>query len=81
MLEPISEEQGMMEPLKEKWEEATPVQKLGVAAVICLILAVFVTYSLTSSDGNWKPLFSQLSATRASQIVEGLEQALRHGGQ
>lgn len=83
MLEPISEEQGMMEPLKEKWEEATPVQKLGVAAVICLILAVFVTYSLTSSDGNWKPLFSQLSATRASQIVEKLDemgQPYRLGG-
>lgn len=84
MLEPFQEERGFGDSIKDKWESASPVHKLALAAVICLILAVGATYSLAkSSNGDWKPLFSHVSPERAGKIVEKLDemgQPYRLGG-
>ena len=85
MLPAVQEQNsGPLTVVKERWEDASPTQKLGLAAAICLVLAVLVTYNLAAGQDDWKPLFSNLSAERASQVVEKLDemgQPYRLGGE
>ena len=75
MLPAVQEQNsGPLAVVKERWEDASPTQKLGLAAAICLVLAVLVTYNLAAGQDDWKPLFSNLSADRASQVVEKLDE-------
>lgn len=75
MLAPLTpNELTQAERMRERWEEASPTQKLALAAVLSMVLSVLCTYSLMSGPGEWKPLFSNLDVERASQVVEKLNE-------
>lgn len=83
MLEPLPQDGTMLDTLRERWEDATPTHKLVLGAVVSLLVASLMIFSLSSDDGNWRPLFSKMSSAKASQVVEKLEelgQPYRLGG-
>ena len=82
-MEALTHSPSQLESLKERWEDSSNVQKLGLAAILCLVLASATVWGVSSSSGDYKPLFGRMSPTRAGQVVEKLEemgQPYRLGG-
>lgn len=73
MADPLSANQNPLEGLRRRWAGLDSTARLGVLAVVCLLITGGVGYSL-SQRAEMQPLMTGLSAREASEVVRKLDE-------